>query len=211
MISKNRELLRTFLHDNHVSNIDACLDAFGLFIDELIRWNKVVDLTAIQDESGIVVKHFIDSLTPLKFIGDKDFILDIGSGAGFPGMPIKIVKPSVKLVMLDARSKKINFINSMITLLKLNGTTAIHQRAEAENFQELMGGSFDVVISRAAFHLPELASLSLPYLKNGGKLIAMKSRKIEDVNDMKGFRQIDELVTNLPDGSLRRIMVFGRG
>ncbi|MCL4557853.1 MAG: 16S rRNA (guanine(527)-N(7))-methyltransferase RsmG [Deltaproteobacteria bacterium] len=211
MIREHRELLRTFLGNYEIKDIDACLDAFELIIDELTRWNRVINLTAIRDEHGIVVRHLIDSLTPLQFIGEGDFILDIGSGAGFPGIPIKLARPSVRLVMLDARSKKINFINSMINLLKLTDTTAIHQRAEAEDFRELMAGSFDVVISRAAFPLPELASLSLPYLKDDGRLIAMQSKRTEGVDDMEGLTRIDELITDLPDGSLRKIMVFGKG
>lgn len=211
MNTEHRELLRTFLNNYSVKNVDACLSAFELFSNELIRWNKVINLTSIEDEYGIVVRHFIDSLIPLKFIGDKDFVLDIGSGAGFPGIPIKIVKPSVKLVMLDARLKKINFINSMINLLKLTGVTALHQRAEARDFQEVMGKSFDAVISRAAFRLSELTELALPYMKDSGRLIVMKAKEIEDMDNVKGFKQIDGLATELPDGSLRRIMVFGRG
>jgi 16S rRNA (guanine527-N7)-methyltransferase len=211
MNPEHRELLRTFLDKYSVKDVDACLHAFELFSGELIRWNKVINLTSIEDEYGIVVKHFIDSLIPLKFIEDGDFILDIGSGAGFPGIPIKIAKPSIRLVMLDARLKKINFINSMINLLMLTGVTALHQRAEARDFQELMGKSFDAVISRAAFPLSELTALALPYMKENGRLIVMKAKEIEDRDTVTGFKQIDGLVTELPDGSLRRILVFGRG
>jgi 16S rRNA (guanine527-N7)-methyltransferase len=209
MMPENRSLLETFLRQNKIeNNLDDYINAFQLYMDELLRWNKVINLTAIEKESDIIIKHFIDSLTPLKFIGGKDFILDIGSGAGFPGLPIKIVKPSVKIVMLDARLKKINFISNIIAILKMKGATALHQRAEAKDFQKIMGKSFDVVISRASFSLRELAELSLPYMKDRGKLIAMKSKKEEDKSDIVGLKQIDELITNLPDGSYRRIMVF---
>ncbi len=206
---ENRSLLETYFRQNKIeSNIDDYIHAFQLYMDELLRWNKVINLTAIEKESDIIIKHFIDSLTPLRFIGSNDFILDIGSGAGFPGLPIKIVKPSVKVVMLDARLKKVNFISNIIALLKMKGATALHQRAEAKNFQEIMGKSFDVVISRASFSLQDLAELSLPYMRDRGRLIAMKSKKEEDKSGMVGLKQIDELITNLPDGSYRRIIVF---
>ncbi|MGB9736034.1 MAG: 16S rRNA (guanine(527)-N(7))-methyltransferase RsmG [bacterium] len=206
-----KKILEPFLKQvNQKVDIEHCINAFELYLQELIRWNKIINLTAIEDESEIVIKHFIDSLIPITFINDNDFILDIGSGAGFPGLPIKIVKPSVRLVMIDSRLKKINFINNIINLLNIHGATALHQRAEAEDFQKVMKESFDVVISRASFSIEELAELSKPYLKNRGKLIAMKSKKIEDVKEMNGFKQTEELKTHLPDGSFRRIIVFER-
>ncbi len=209
MKPENRKLLETFLRQsNAAADVNGCIDTFNIYIDELLRWNNVVNLTAIEEESEVVIKHFIDSLTPLRFIRDRDFILDIGSGAGFPGLPIKIARPSVRLVMLDARFKKINFLNRVIHLLELSGTTALHQRAEQKHFQNIMGASFDVVISRASFSLPELFDLSLPYLKKGGRLIAMKARETEAYDAAAGLKQADELITSLPDGSFRRILVF---
>ena len=211
MMPENRSLLEKFLKQNEAEgSLEDALRAFQVYMDELLRWNKVINLTAIEEESGIIIKHFIDSLTPLKFIRGSDFVLDIGSGAGFPGLPIKIARPSLKIVMLDARLKKTNFISTMISLLKMQGATALHQRAEAKNFQEIMGSSFDVVISRASFSLQEFAELSLPYLKNSGKLIAMKSKKEENKPVLIGLRQSDEFVTDLPDGSYRRILVFNK-
>jgi 16S rRNA (guanine527-N7)-methyltransferase len=211
MLPENRSLLEIFFKQNSIGNNgDTALQAFQLYMDELLRWNQFINLTAIEKESDIIIKHFIDSLTPLKFIRSNDFVLDIGSGAGFPGLPIKIVQPSVKIVMLDARLKKINFINNMIGLLKMKGATALHQRAEEKNFQGVMSKSFDVVISRASFSLQELAELSLPYLKDHGKLIAMKSKIVEDQDTIPGLKQTDEFITSLPDGSFRRILVFGK-
>ncbi len=211
MTPENRVLLESFLKQNsRAADPGSSLDAFERYMDELQRWNQYINLTAIEDEPDIVIKHFIDSLIPLRFIGERDFILDIGSGAGFPGLPIKIVLHSVKLVMLDARLKKINFINSVINILKLQGATALHQRAEAKDFQELMGKSFDIVISRASFSLDRLAVLALPYMRDNGKLIAMKSKKDDAVDNLPGLQQCDEFVTNLPDGSFRKILVFGR-
>ena len=209
MMPENRSLLETFLKQSDIEGgLEDTLHAFQLYMDELLRWNKVINLTAIEEESAIIIKHFIDSLTPLKFIGVNDFVLDIGSGAGFPGLPIKIARPSVKIVMLDARLKKTNFISTMIGLLKMKGATALHQRAEEKSFREIMSKSFDVVISRASFSLQEFAELSIPYMKNRGKLIAMKSKKEEDKPALIGLKQTDEFVTNLPDGSFRRILVF---
>ncbi len=211
MTPENRALLETFLQqDGRTGNPGSALDAFDVYLGELLRWNEFINLTAIANEPDIVVKHFLDSLLPLRFIRDDDFILDIGSGAGFPGLPIKIVLSPVRLVMLDARLKKINFLNAVIGLLKLRGATALHQRAEARDFQELMGKSFDVVISRASFPLDRLAALALPYMKESGKLIAMKSHKEEATDNLPGLRQRDEFVTHLPDGSFRRVLVFGR-
>lgn len=210
MLPEQKELLSDFLKQKNIGNIEYCLQAFGTYMDELVRWNKVVNLTALKTGRDIVIRHFMDSLTPLQFIGSSDFILDIGSGAGFPGLPIKLVLPSVRVVMLDARLKKVNFMNNMIGILKVNGAVALHQRAEAKDFQDIMGGSFDVVISRASFPLTELAGLALPYLKDTGKLIAMKAKIVEGREDMKGLKQTDDFATTLPDGSARRILVFGR-
>lgn len=206
-----KELLEPFLKQiDQKIDVEYCINAFQIYMQELIRWNKVINLTAITDEPGIIIKHFIDSLTPITFIGNNDFILDIGSGAGFPGLPIKIVKPSVKLVMLDARLKKVNFINNIITLLNIRDATALHQRAEAEDFQKIMERSFDITISRASFSLNKLAQLSMPYLKSKGKLIAMKSKDMENQQGIDGFKKTHELKTRLPDSSFRRIIVLER-
>ncbi len=210
MTPAHRELLQAFLRQNNIDGIDSCLHDFELYMNELVRWNKVVNLTAIKNEKDIVIKHFIDSLTPMKFIGGGDFILDIGSGAGFPGLPIKIVKSTVRVVMIDSRLKKVNFINNIIGILNIKGAVALHQRAEAKDFQDIMGNSFDVVISRASLPLPELAELSMPYMKDNGKLIAMKAKIVEGIDEMKGLKQTDELRTTLPGGSFRKILVFGK-
>jgi len=207
-----KDMLESFLKQNHVKGeTDHYIKSFQLYMDELIRWNKVINLTAIEKETDIVIKHFIDSLIPLRFINADDFILDIGSGAGFPGLPIKIVMPSVKMVLIDARLKKVNFMNNIINLLDIKGATALHQRVEAVDFQKIMNKSFDVVISRASFSLTELAELSKPYIKEKGRLIAMKSKETEADKIIEGFKQVEEFKTNLPDGSFRRILVFEKG
>ncbi|MCL5792663.1 MAG: 16S rRNA (guanine(527)-N(7))-methyltransferase RsmG [Deltaproteobacteria bacterium] len=208
MKPENMSLLKTYLVENGIIDIDRCIQDFEIYSDELIRWNKVINLTSIYDEKEIVIKHFIDSLTPLGFIKNNDFVLDIGTGAGFPGLPLKIVKSSIKLLTLDARLKKVNFVNHVINILNIKNASSLHQRAEAEDFKSIMKGIFDVVISRASFSLSEFINLSMPYLKIGGRIIAMRGREVENTEPISGLKQADELITSLPDGSYRKILLF---
>jgi 16S rRNA (guanine527-N7)-methyltransferase len=156
------------------------VESFGIYLRELKHWNRKINLTSLVEDKEIIIKHFLDSLTPLKYIAKQSFILDLGSGGGFPGIPLKIAEPSLKVVLLESSKKKNSFLNHIISVLSLKGITAIKQRAESKDFQLLMNETFDVVIARAFAGLEELLKMGSPYLKKGGMLVAMRGRKIKE-------------------------------
>jgi 16S rRNA (guanine527-N7)-methyltransferase len=149
----------------------ATLDAFA---EELKRWNKKINLTAITDDEGIAVKHLVDSLSLLKVVRGPGRLLDIGSGGGFPCIPVKIVQPDLDMVSVDAVVKKISFQKQAARLLKLERFEAIHVRAEtlAADYPE----SFDWIVSRAFSDLPSFVEMALPLLKPTGRIVAMKGK-----------------------------------
>ena len=159
---------------------EAQVTAFFAYLDELMRWNSKINLTAIRDERGIVIRHFIDSLVPFKVLlaikDGRGSILDIGAGGGFPGLPLKIVLPEMKLTLVDSVEKKVNFMRHAIRTLGLTGATAVAGRAEDPTMIEALGKAkgFDCVISRALTGLKAFVEMARPYLNEGGTIIAMK-------------------------------------
>lgn len=153
------------------------MDKFAKYQEMLIETNKKFNLTSIDDPKEIKIKHFEDSLTIKKYINKGMKVLDIGSGAGFPGIPLRIEK-DFDLTLIDSVNKKVNFMNEVIEELGLDNTRAIHVRAEdyAKDHRE----EFDLVISRAVANLSTLLEYGLPFLKVGGIFIAMKGPKAEE-------------------------------
>lgn len=154
------------------------LGRFGSLADELKKWNKKINLTAIRDDRDIALKHFADSLTLLGIVKKSGSLLDIGSGGGFPAIPLKIVFPNLLVVSVDAVEKKILFQRQAARLLHLHGYTALHARGE--ELAKSYASHFDCVVSRAFSDLPYFVSLALPLLKNDGRIIAMKGREGRD-------------------------------
>lgn len=154
------------------------MEKFGVYLRELKAWNKKFNLTAIQEDRDIVIKHFLDSLTPLKFIKPGSTVLDIGSGAGFPGIPLKIVEPSLKVTLIDSVNKKVTFMKHIISELGLTDIEALHTRAE--ELAKTREDTYDVVISRALTSLSDFIKLGEPFLKPEGLLIAMKGSKADE-------------------------------
>lgn len=146
---------------------------FNQLLKLLLKWNKTYNLTAITQPEEIRVKHFEDSLVPLPFLPAKGRILDIGTGAGFPGIPIKIERPQLDVILLDSQRKKISFCEAAIRELALEKISACRGRAEDPKIISALG-KFDVVISRATFSLNDFLETALPYCKDGGVAIAMK-------------------------------------
>ena len=171
------------LLSNHAADLGIVLpqDAlpkFDIYLRELKIWNEKFNLTAIKDDQGIAIKHFLDSLTPLKFIKPGSAMLDIGSGAGFPGIPLKIVEPSLKITLIDSVNKKVTFMKHIISELGLTDIEAVHSRAE--ELAKTKKGNYDVVISRALTNLSDFIKLGEPLLKADGVLIAMKGSKADE-------------------------------
>jgi 16S rRNA (guanine527-N7)-methyltransferase len=174
-----------------VSLNSAQLASFLKYLRDLQGWNKKINLTSITDEKDIIIKHFLDSLTPIGFLSGVETLLDIGSGGGFPGLPLKIAMPSLKVTMMDSVEKKVHFIRHMIRTLDLKDAEAISGRVEAPDLIYRLSGAFDCVTSRAFAELEAFVTLGAPYVKSGGMLLAMKGPAVEEelkaMGDVKGL------------------------
>ncbi len=156
-------------------------ERFNKYCEVLLETNKVMNLTAITEPEQVYLKHFIDSVAVLTADDLKNKkIIDVGCGAGFPGLPIKISEPSVSLTLLDSLGKRISFLSSLIDELGLKDVRCMHARAEEEALKPEMREQFDFAVSRAVASLPMLCELCLPFVKVGGSFIAMKAQGYEE-------------------------------
>ena len=154
---------------------------FDVYKELLIEWNKKMNLTAITEPHEIATKHFVDSLYGLKFMQNAKNLIDVGTGAGFPGIPLKIAKPELKLTLLDSLNKRINFLSEVTEKLDLPDVNCIHSRAEdGAKTSSPLRESFDVAVSRAVANLSVLAEYCLPYVKCGGVFLAYKGGDVEE-------------------------------
>lgn len=154
------------------------LSQFDQYFSMLVETNKVLNLTAITEENDVATKHFLDSVLPCDLIPASATVVDVGSGAGFPALPLKIVRSDLQVCMVDSLNKRINFLNNVISELQLSNTTAVHARAEdfAKNNRE----KFDVAVARAVASLNTLVEYLLPLIKVGGAAIIYKSSKLSE-------------------------------
>ena len=169
-----KDLLISGAKELGVSLSNAQLASLNLFAEELKKWNKKINLTAITDDREIAVKHLVDSLSLLKVVRGSGRLLDIGSGGGFPCIPVKIALPELEMVSVDAVVKKISFQKQAVRLLSLVHFDALHLRAET--LVEAYADSFDWVVSRAFSDIPTFVAMALPLLKSEGRIVAMKGR-----------------------------------
>lgn len=158
---------------------DEQLNEFYEYMQLLLEWNEKMNLTAITDPEEVIKKHFVDSITIKKYIKEENRLIDVGTGAGFPGIPLKIVDKSIKLTLLDSLNKRINFLNEIIEKLSLKEVNTIHSRAE-EYAKNKARESYDVAVSRAVADLPILLEYLMPYVKLNGICICMKGPKAQE-------------------------------
>ena len=156
---------------------------FDTYRDMVIEKNKVMNLTAITDPEEFALKHFADSLSLLTvsdLITEGASVIDVGTGAGFPSVPIKIARPDIKLTLLDSLAKRIRFLDEVIEKVKLDAVTTIHSRAEEGSRKPELRDSFDIALSRAVANLSTLTEYCLPYVKVGGYFISYKSDEVDE-------------------------------
>jgi 16S rRNA (guanine527-N7)-methyltransferase len=159
---------------------------FSAHATELIKWTQKINITTITDPTEIASNHFLDSLVPARFIPPEAAMLDIGSGGGFPGIPLKILFPDLSVTLIDASRKKVSFLKHVIRTLKLDDIEALHIRAEDLANHPSYINRFDVIISRALSSLDIFVRLALPFLADGGVMIALKGEvDIEELNDLR--------------------------
>jgi 16S rRNA (guanine527-N7)-methyltransferase len=168
----NEELLKAGALELGLKLDEKAAERFLLYLSLIKKWNEKINLTSIRADRDIIIRHFLDSLIPLEFLCNSRSLLDIGTGAGFPGMPIKIARGEIKTVLLESVGKKVYFLKEAIRTLGLESVEAVRTRAE-EKPKELLC-AFDCVISRALTDLAKFHRLATPYLKKGGIIIAMK-------------------------------------
>lgn len=156
------------------------LKQFYNYMNLLIEWNKKINLTAITEPNEIILKHFVDSLTISKYISDGTRVVDVGTGAGFPGIPLKIYRQDIEITLLDSLQKRINFLDEVIRELNLEKIETIHSRVEDFGKDKKYREKFDIATSRAVANLATLSEYLLPLVKIGGKVISMKGSLIEE-------------------------------
>lgn len=209
------------IFDNKLKELGIALTSvqkqqFDKFYEILVEWNKVMNLTGITDYEEVNEKHFIDSLSIVKAVDLNQItsVIDIGTGAGFPGIPLKIAFPHLKIVLLDSLNKRINFLNHVICELGLSNITTIHGRAEDFAKQTQYREQFDLCVSRAVANLATLSEYCIPYINVGGMFIPYKSGEIDN-EVQESLRAIDilggnihEIIKfNLPESEIHRSFI----
>lgn len=165
----------------HIALDSVALERFQVFAKLLVEWNQKMNLTGITDPEGIVYKHFLDSLSFLPYVQlpQGASLIDVGTGAGFPGIPLLIARPDLKITLLDSLKKRLTFLEAVLDAAGLNAAT-LHSRSEEAGQQPAYREQFDFATARAVAALPTLCEYCLPFVRKGGLLIAMKGREMEE-------------------------------
>lgn len=180
MKEEEKEYFKKMLQKINVEIKEEAIYQLDEYMRLLLEWNEKINLTAITDSKDILLKHFIDSLTILKYLGTNEKIVDIGTGAGFPGIPLAIMKESCQFTLVDSLKKRIHFLDEVKEKINLKNTITIHARAEELGQNKIYRENFDIAVSRAVANLCVLVEYLLPTVSIGGKIICMKGSQIEE-------------------------------
>ena len=173
------KIFNNYLEKLNLTLTEEQIEKFYNYMNLLIEWNKKINLTAIVEPKDIILKHFIDSLTIEKYIKKGENIIDVGTGAGFPGIPLKIAREDLKITLADSLNKRINFLNEVINKLNLKDIETIHTRAEELGKNKKYREKFDVATSRAVANMSTLSEYLIPFVKVKERCICMKSSDID--------------------------------
>ena len=182
MAQYNTEQFVHDLKDFGVVLEDRQIQQFIRYYEMLVEWNQVMNLTAITEYDDVMKKHFVDSLSLIKAydVASQVKVIDVGTGAGFPGLALKIAYPSLRVTLLDSLNKRIQFLDAVVKELQLTGVQTVHGRAEDYAKPAALREQFDLCVSRAVANLSTLSEYSLPFVKEGGYFISYKSEKISE-------------------------------
>ncbi|HEO5997989.1 TPA: 16S rRNA (guanine(527)-N(7))-methyltransferase RsmG [Streptococcus agalactiae] len=208
------------LIEHDITLTDKQKKQFETYFRLLVEWNEKINLTAITDKEEVYLKHFYDSIAPILqgYIDNSPLsILDIGAGAGFPSIPMKILYPEIDITIIDSLNKRINFLNILANELELSGVHFFHGRAEDFGQDRVFRAKFDIVTARAVARMQVLAELTIPFLKVNGRLIALKAAAAEEelISAEKALKTLFSQVTvnknyKLPNGDDRNITIVSK-
>lgn len=214
----NREMLKKGLEDLGIDVKDKMLEDFRIYREILVDWNQKMNLTGIEEEKEVYIKHFLDSISSTKngYIKDGVSIIDVGTGAGFPGLPLKICLNNVKLTLLDSLNKRINFLQEVSNNLEIEDIKFIHGRAEDFGKDEAYRQKYDVATARAVAGLPVLMEFCVPFVKVGGYFVCLKgpnaNLELEESKaamEVLGIEFVEKIDIELPESDLKHnILVF---
>lgn len=209
--------LRRGIEKLNIKLNDDQINSFILYKELLKEWNEKINLTSITDDIEIDIKHFLDSLTPAvtnMFDGNKK-IIDVGTGGGFPGLPLKIYNKELDVTLLDSLNKRIIFLNEVIKSLELKRINAIHGRAEELGRKEEYREQYDICISRAVASLDTLSEYCMPFVKKGGYFISMKGPDVDEeiIQSEKGIKilggkVVDKKIFTLPESDINHSLII---
>ena len=214
----NIDILRQGIEDFGIEASDKMLADFQKYKDILVEWNQKMNLTGIEDEKEVFIKHFLDSISAVSkgYIKNGMSLIDVGTGAGFPGMPLRISLPDLKVTLLDSLNKRINFLQEVANQIDIDDIEFIHGRAEDFGKDENYRECFDIATARAVAGLPALMEFCVPFVKVGGYFVCLKgpnaNLELEESKaamDVLGVEFIEKINIELPESDLNHnILVF---
>ncbi|MDR0879649.1 MAG: 16S rRNA (guanine(527)-N(7))-methyltransferase RsmG [Clostridioides sp.] len=214
----NRELLRSGIDSFGIDSDELMVDRLKRYHKTLVEWNEKMNLTGIVEEREVFIKHFLDSISAVKggYIQDGMSLIDVGTGAGFPGIPLKVCLENIELTLLDSLNKRINFLKTVGEELELDKIEYIHGRAEDFAKEERYREKFDIATARAVAGLPVLLELCVPYIKVGGYFVCLKGPSADmELEESKtamrvlGVEFTEKIDIELPElGLSHNILVF---